>query len=52
MPSPTYQQNKKHIYNWRVKNPEKTLDGNRERSRKCMMFLKERRRFLAILIDL
>ena len=23
MPSPTYEQNKKHIYNWRNKYPEK-----------------------------
>lgn len=35
MPSPSYAQNKKSIYNWRAKNPEKYKEQNRLTVKKC-----------------
>jgi hypothetical protein len=60
--SPTYEQNKKHIYNWRLKNVEqfseykkKYYDANRakisKRSADLYRYKKEAEIFRSILLD-
>lgn len=50
MPSPTYDQNKIHIYNWRAKHPAKNNEIQREYSKRYMRFQRECQRLRNILI--
>jgi hypothetical protein len=49
MPSPTYQQNKRSIYNYREKNKEKYKSNYTISNMKINAWLKGKREFLAIL---
>ena len=51
MPSPTYAQNKKHIYNYAAKNPDKIREIVKLSKRKYDAFKKERTRLFRILLD-
>ena len=52
MPSPAYLKNKANIIRWRKEHPDLYLKYNRNPARRGMAFLRERRQFLDILIDL
>lgn len=51
MPSPTYAQNKKSIYNWREKNKEKVAIINNRCRRNLYAFNKQAQLFRNILIS-
>lgn len=51
MPSPTYAQNKVHIYNWRDKNKEQLKELNRKSAQKFRNWNKIKTEFLNILIE-
>jgi len=48
--SPTYEKNKKHIYNWRKKNPDRKREGDLKSGQKRCQWLKIQRVFLKILL--
>ena len=48
--SPTYQQNKKHIYKWNANNPQRLREINYKSCRKRCEWLKIQRVFLKILL--
>ena len=52
MPSPTYAQNKKSIYNYRIKNIEKVREITRLSMNRINAFRRESLLFRMILIDL
>ena len=51
MPSPTYKQNKTHIYKWREKNIEKLREINKKSKQRYDMFKKEQKRLFCILLE-
>lgn len=51
MPSPTYKQNKTHIYNWQRKNIERTRELKKITKRRYDMFKKEQKRLFSILLE-
>lgn len=50
--SPTYTQNKKHIYLWQSRNIERSRELKRIAKRKFDLFKKEQKRLFRILLDL
>lgn len=50
MPSPSYESNKKSIYNWRSKNIERNREINRKSKQKYDCWKKVQKEFLAILL--
>ena len=50
MPS-SYVKNKKFIYNWREKNPDRYRELSKLAKRRADMFKKERNRLFRILLD-
>jgi hypothetical protein len=50
MPSPTYQQNKAHIYKWRQQNADRNRELNLIARRRCDAWKKIAKTFLGILI--
>ena len=51
MPSPSYQQNKKHIYRWVENNLERKREIARNNQRKYDMWKREKKIFLKILLE-
>lgn len=51
MPSPTYQQNKIHIYKWRMNNPEHNRELNRLSQKRYTAWKKIKMEFLSILLE-
>ena len=51
MPSPTYAKNKKFIYNWAAKHPDRVRELSKLSKRKLDAFKKERKRLFSILLD-
>ena len=51
MPSPTYQQNKKHRDKWNAKNPEKFRELCRNNQRKYDSWTRVQKIFLNILLE-
>ena len=51
MPSPTYQQNKKHIQKWNANNPEKFRELCKRNQRKYDTWKRVQRMFFNILLE-